>query len=230
MINIDESETAKFSALADEWWDSNGPLSTLHDINPVRLNYIKQAVDLAGKHVLDVGCGGGILSESLCKESAVVTGIDASQEAINIARLHSDTANLKINYVESSAERHAQQNPEAYDVITCMELLEHVPDPESLLAACADMLKPGGHLFASTINRNLKSYLGTVLAAEYLLKLIPRGTHDYARFIKPAELAEWCRKSGLTVLDISGMAYLPFVHSAWLKRNPDMNYLLHATR
>ncbi len=228
--NIDKSESAKFDALANDWWDRDGPLSTLHDINPLRLEYIKQYVNLAGKSVLDLGCGGGILTEAIAREMAQVTGIDASREAIKIARQHSQGNNLQITYKEITAEEFAKTNPQSFDVITCMEMMEHVPDPVSVIKACVRMLRPGGHLFLSTINRNLKAYIAGIVAAEYLFKVIPVGTHDYSRFIRPSELARWCEEAGLKVKNISGMSYLPFLRVAWMKHTPDINYLLYATK
>ena len=227
--NIDEIEINKFDDLANEWWDPDGPLRTLHDINALRLGYIDQKVNLSGKTVVDVGCGAGILTESMAAKNALVTGIDISQSAIAAANDHSCNQVCKIDYCVSSPEEFAELHPQQFDVVTCMEMLEHVPDPASVVNACAKMLKPGGHAIFSTINRTAKAYLFAVLGAEYILKLLPAGTHDYARFIRPSELAVWCQQYGFTIDDISGMSYSPLNRKTSLSQTPDVNYLLYAS-
>ncbi|MBF8268942.1 MAG: Ubiquinone biosynthesis O-methyltransferase [Gammaproteobacteria bacterium] len=226
--NIDEAERAKFDALADEWWDPDGSLRTLHHINPVRLQYIEQTINLTHKRVLDVGCGGGLLAEALTKKQAFVTGLDISTSAIAVAESHKRTAGLDIDYVTVSAEEYAVHNQHEFDVVTCMELLEHVPDINSLLQACGVMLKPGGHLFLATINRTAKSYVSAIIAAEYLLQLLPRGTHDYARFIKPSELHQVLRQQRFMLVDIAGMTYLPGLNKCAITGDPAVNYIAHA--
>jgi 2-polyprenyl-6-hydroxyphenyl methylase/3-demethylubiquinone-9 3-methyltransferase len=226
--NIDSSELNKFDALASVWWDADGPLRTLHDINEARLGYIRNHVRISGKALLDAGCGAGILTEALARNNAITCGIDISASAIEAAKQHAQNQQLDIDYHVSSPEEFALTHPHQFDVITCMELLEHVPDPSSVISACAKMLKPGGHAFFSTINRTAKAYLFAVLGAEYILKLLPAGTHDYARFIRPSELATWCQQYGFMVDDISGMSYSPLSRKATLSQSPDVNYLLHA--
>lgn len=226
--NLDATELGKFEKLASEWWDPAGSLRTLHDINPARLEYIAQTTPLSGKTVLDVGCGGGLLAEAMALKGARVTGIDASESLISAATLHARQGEVNINYLCTTAEEFSGQHAAAFDVITCMELLEHVPDVPSLLSACAGMLKPGGHLFLSTINRTVKAYLSAVIGAEYLLGLLPRGTHQYEKFITPAELANSLRKSGLTLLDIAGMHYLPWLKRVMISNSPSVNYLGYA--
>lgn len=226
--NTDPAEVAKFERLAAAWWDPDGDLATLHTINPVRLAFIEDGVNLRGLRVLDVGCGGGILSEALAARGALVTGIDPGEDNIRVARDH--LAGGNVDYQACTVEEFAARGEDPFDIITCMELLEHVPQPQTLIAAMSDLIKPGGHLFLATINRNLQSYLGAVVAAEYLLGLLPRGTHDYARFIRPAELSAWLRRNGFDVLRISGMQYLPLVKRAFLTRSPAVNYLVHARR
>ena len=226
--NIDFAEKSKFNTLASEWWDPEGELQTLHDINPTRLAYIEERVDLTDKKILDVGCGGGLLSEALASKGGLVTGIDISEQLIEVADEHSKQADLDISYACTTVEDFSPGNMHTFDTVTCMELLEHVPDPQSVINACMHLLKPGGLLFLSTINRNLKAYLQTKIAAEYLLKLLPAGTHEYAKYIRPSELASWCRSSGFTVVDISGISYLPFIRHCHLKDSPDVNYILCA--
>lgn len=223
---VDQNEIKKFDALADDWWDPEGTLKTLHVINPVRLGYITRAITLKGKSVLDIGCGGGLLSEAMALAGADVTGVDLSEASINVAKRHQQ--NLNIDYYVSSVENFAKISDKKFDIITCMELLEHVPDPESLLQAAAKLLKPEGHLFLATINRSAFSYLTAVLAVEYLFKLLPKGTHDYAKFIRPSELCAWLRTTGFTVLDISGMGYVPGADVAFLTDSVSVNYLIHA--
>ena len=209
-MNADPQELAKFSELAHRWWDPTSEFKPLHEINPLRLRWIDDAAGLKGKSVLDVGCGGGILAEAMCGLGARVTGIDLSAKALKVAQLHLFESRLEVKYEEISAEDLAQREPGQYDVLTCMEMLEHVPDPASTVGACARLVKPGGHVFFSTLNRNPKSYLFAVIGAEYILNLLPRGTHDYARFIRPAELARYAREAGLQNDEIIGMHYNPF--------------------
>ena len=226
--NIDFAEKSKFNALASAWWDPEGELQTLHDINPTRLAYIEGHIDLADNKILDVGCGGGLLSEALASKGGLVTGIDISEELVKVADDHAKQVNLNISYHCKTVEDFASEHENSFDVIACMELLEHVPDPASIINACMHLIKPGGLLFLSTINRNLKSYLQTKIAAEYILKLLPAGTHEYSKYIRPSELASCCRTSGFTVIDISGISYLPFIRQCHLKDSPDVNYILCA--
>lgn len=220
---IDPVEIARFSALADHWWESQGPLKTLHAINPPRLEFIEGFVNLSGKRVLDAGCGGGILSESMARKGALVTGIDAGVEAVEVARAHAGSSALEIDYVHTPIEEFEAQ---PFDAITCMEMLEHVPEPELVLRHCHRLLKPGGYLFLSTINRNLLSYGAAILAAEYVLKLLPRQTHDYNKFIKPAELAAAMRAAGLELAGLEGMHYNPLSGLACLQDSVAVNYLM----
>ena len=229
-MNADPRELEKFSALAHRWWDPGSEFKPLHQINPLRLDWIDGLAPLAGKSALDIGCGGGILAEAMAKRGARVTGIDLSEKALKVAQLHLLESKIAVAYEAISAEDLAARSPAAYDVVTCMELLEHVPDPASTVRACAQLARPGGHVFFSTINQNLKSYLFAVIGAEYVLKLLPKGTHDYARFLKPLELARHCRDSGLAVRGIVGMTYNPFSRSYALGSDADVNYLVHCTR
>jgi 2-polyprenyl-6-hydroxyphenyl methylase/3-demethylubiquinone-9 3-methyltransferase len=229
-MNADEAELQKFSALAHRWWDPNSEFKPLHEINPLRLDYIDRMVGLAGKKVLDVGCGGGILSESMAARGAEVTGIDLGEKALKVAKLHLLESGRKVDYRLVSAEALAAELPGQFDAVTCMEMLEHVPDPASVVRACATLVKPGGHVFLSTINRNPKSYLFAVIGAEYLLNLLPRGTHDYARFIKPSELARYCREAGLDVSEVIGMSYNPLTRVYSLGRDTDVNYIVAARK
>jgi 2-polyprenyl-6-hydroxyphenyl methylase / 3-demethylubiquinone-9 3-methyltransferase len=228
--NVDYTEIAKFEELASRWWDPDSEFKPLHDINPLRLNYINDRVGLAGKTVLDVGCGGGILAESMAAHGALVTGIDLGERPLAVARLHLKESGLKVEYRAISAEDLADEAPSTFDVVTCMELLEHVPDPSSTIAACATLVKPGGHAFFSTINRNPKSWLLAIVGAEYMLKLLPRGTHEYLKFIKPSELARWARQSGLTMRDFIGMHYNPLTGRYRLGPGVDVNYIAYATK
>ncbi len=228
--NADQAELDKFSELAHRWWDPESEFKPLHDINPLRLDWIDRAEGLAGKKVLDVGCGGGILAESMAARGAHVTGIDLSDKALAVARLHLLETAQKVDYRKISAEELAAEKPDWYDLVTCLELLEHVPDPASTVRACARLVRPGGAVYFSTINRNPKSYLFAVLGAEYILKLLPRGTHDYARFIRPAELARYGREAGLAVREIVGMTYNPFSKTYALGPDTDVNYLVRTRR
>jgi len=230
MTNADPLELEKFSQLAHRWWDASSEFKPLHEINPLRLEYINNIVPLSGKAVLDVGCGGGILSESMAGLGAQVTGIDLGDKALQVAKLHLLESGKKVEYRKISVEALAADNPGSYDVVTCMEMLEHVPDPASTVRACAQLVKPGGHVFFSTLNRNPKSYLFAVIGAEYLLNLLPRGTHDYAKFIKPSELAQFCRNADLNVTEISGMSYNPMNKVYSLGKDTDVNYLFACHR
>lgn len=225
--NIDHSEISKFEALASRWWDRNSEFKPLHDINPLRMQFIDAQLNLAEQTVLDVGCGGGILSEAMAHRGAVVTGIDMGEAPLAVAKLHLLESGLTIDYQRANAEDFAQSHQEHFSVITCLEMLEHVPDPSSVLKACYDMLAPGGHLFASTINRNPKSYLFAIIGAEYLLRLLPKGTHDYAKFIKPSELSFMARKAGFELDKITGMTYNPFTQKYKLGDDVDVNYLMY---
>ena len=229
MSNVDQSEIDKFSALAHRWWDPTSEFKPLHAINPLRLDWIESITSLAGKKVLDVGCGGGILAESLSKAGGIVTGIDLSNKALKVAELHQLESNTSVQYRSISAEDLAKQEPENYDVVTCMEMLEHVPDPSSVVQACATLCKPGGSIFFSTLNRNPKSYLFAIIGAEYILKLLPKGTHEYDKFIKPSELAGFTRQAGLELLEIKGMTYNPLTQIYRLGSDTDVNYMI-ATR
>ena len=228
--NADPAELAKFSDLAHRWWDPQGEFRPLHEINPLRLEWIARHAPLEGKKVLDVGCGGGILAEAMALRGARVTGIDLSEKALRVAQLHLAESLLSINYRKIAAEDLAAEYPAEFDVVTCMELLEHVPDPAGMVAACARLARPGAPLFFSTINRNPKSYLFAVVGAEYLLRLLPKGTHDYERFIKPSELARWSRDAGLSTDEVLGMTYNPMTKRYRLGADCDVNYLMRCTR
>jgi 2-polyprenyl-6-hydroxyphenyl methylase/3-demethylubiquinone-9 3-methyltransferase len=224
--NADPVELAKFSAAAHRWWDPEGEFRPLHEINPLRLAWIEAHLPLAGRTVLDVGCGGGILAESMARAGARVTGIDLAEAPLRIAQLHLLESGLSVEYRQCSAEALAAERPEAYDAVTCMELLEHVPEPASTVAACAALARPGGRVFFATINRNPKAYVLAVIGAEYVLGLLPKGTHDYRRFIKPSELARWCRASGLRPMQMTGMTYHPLTGKYRLSDDCDVNYFL----
>jgi 2-polyprenyl-6-hydroxyphenyl methylase/3-demethylubiquinone-9 3-methyltransferase len=226
MANADPVELEKFSQLAHKWWDPNSEFKPLHDINPLRLDYIDRRAGLAGKNVLDVGCGGGILSESMAQCGANVTGIDLSDKALQVAKLHLLESGKQVDYRKIAVEEMAAEQPARYDVVACLEMLEHVPDPQSVITACAKLVKPDGWVFFSTLNRNPKSYLFAVIGAEYILNLLPRGTHDYARFIKPSELAQSCRIAGLNLVDLTGMTYNPITKVYSLGKDTDVNYLI----
>jgi len=229
-MNADPQELAKFSELAHRWWDPTSEFKPLHEINPLRLGWIDGSAALKDKSVLDVGCGGGILAEAMAALGAQVKGVDLSVKALNVARLHLLESRLDVNYEEISAENLAKREPGKYDALTCMEMLEHVPDPASTVGACAKLVKPGGHVFFSTINRNPKAYLLAVIGAEYVLRLLPRGTHEYARFLKPSELAGYCRAAGLTLTSLIGMSYNPLRKTYALVDDTSVNYLMHCVR
>jgi len=230
MINVDPLELEKFSQLAHRWWDPGAEFKPLHDINPLRLDHIDGIAGLRGKRVLDVGCGGGILAEAMAARGAQVTGIDLAEKPLKVAQLHLLESGLEVDYRLIAPEALARVAPRSYDLVTCMELLEHVPDPAATVQACADLVQPAGNVFFSTISRNLKSYLLAVVGAEYVLKLLPRGTHDYAKFIRPSELAAMCRGAGLQVSRITGMTYNPLTKVYALGNDTGVNYILHATK
>jgi len=230
MVNADPAELDKFSKLAHRWWDPAGEFRPLHEINPLRLDWIAQHARLEGAAVLDVGCGGGILAEAMARRGAKVTGIDLSEKALKVAQLHLMESRLEVQYESVSVEDYGAAHAGKFDVITCMELLEHVPEPAAMVAACARLVRPGGQVFFSTINRNPKSYLFAVVGAEYVLGLLPKGTHDYLRFIKPSELSRWSRDAGLRTDELIGMSYNPITRRYWLGRDCDVNYLLRTTR
>jgi len=226
MTNADPTELEKFSQLAHKWWDPNSEFKPLHDINPLRLGYIDRHASLAGKTVLDVGCGGGILAESMAGLNANVSGIDLSDKALQVAKLHLLESGKRVNYRKIAVEDLAIEQPGHFDVVTCMEMIEHVPDPQSVVAACAKLAKPGGWVFLSTLNRNLKSYLFAILGAEYVLKMLPRGTHDFTKFVKPSELAQFCRNAGLNVVELTGLSYNPLSQTYSLGSDADVNYMV----
>jgi 2-polyprenyl-6-hydroxyphenyl methylase/3-demethylubiquinone-9 3-methyltransferase len=228
--NVDPAEVAKFEALAARWWDPTSEFKTLHDINPLRLRYIDERARLAGKRVVDVGCGGGILTEGMARLGTQVTGIDVGEAPLTVARLHLYKSGLQVDYRHLTAEELAEQEPEGFDVITCMEMLEHVPDPASVVRACGRLMKPGGHVFFSTLNRNAKSYLYAIIGAEYVLGLLSKGTHEYRKFIRPSELAAWMRAAELELRELTGISYNPFLRSYSLSSDISVNYLAYAVR
>ncbi|TXK65822.1 bifunctional 2-polyprenyl-6-hydroxyphenol methylase/3-demethylubiquinol 3-O-methyltransferase UbiG [Alkalisalibacterium limincola] len=228
--NVNPAELEKFGRLAQRWWDPEGPQRPLHDLNPVRLGYVADRVTLAGSTVLDVGCGAGLLSEAMAAAGARVTALDLAPELIEAAKLHLYESGLQVDYRLSSVEALAEREPGTFDAVTCMEMLEHVPDPGSVIAACARLLKPGGRLFASTINRTPAAFALAIVGAEYVARLLPRGTHDYRQFIRPSELAAWLRSAGLEIEDVSGLAYDPLRRRAWIKDATSVNYLVCARR
>ncbi len=230
MENVDEVEIRKFESLAARWWDPDSEFKPLHEINPLRMGYISSIVNPAAKKVLDIGCGGGILAESMAQHGAEVTAIDMADASLSVARLHQLESKLDIDYQKSSAEQFVATHSGQFDVVTCLEMLEHVPEPALVVKACHDLVRPGGTVFFSTINRNPKSYLFAIIGAEYVLNLLPRGTHDYARFIKPSELAAWCRDSNLDLQSQIGMAYNPITKKYSLEKNVDVNYIACYTR
>lgn len=229
--NVDPQEIAKFEALAERWWDPNSEFRPLHQINPLRLNYIDERVGgLPGKRVIDIGCGGGLVAEGMARRGATVTGIDLGEAPLAVARLHAEKEGINVEYRNIPAETIADERAGQYDAVTCLEMLEHVPDPASVVAACARLVKPGGQVFFSTINRNPKSFLFAIVGAEYVLRLLPRGTHEYKKFIRPSELAGWCRDAGLQVHDTTGMTYNPLTEVYRLGRDVDVNYLMYAVK
>jgi len=225
--NVDPTEIKKFEELASRWWDHQGEFKPLHDINPLRLNFINTGSPLAGKRVLDVGCGGGILCESMAECGATVTGIDMGKAPLAVARLHAMETDLEIDYLQTTAEELAASSAGSFDTVTCMEMLEHVPDPSSVIQACKQLLKPGGSVYFSTINRNPKSFLFAIIGAEYLMKMLPSGTHDYSKFIRPSELDIWCREAGLDVISIQGISYNPLTGMYRTSTDVDVNYMVH---
>lgn len=229
-LNADPAELQKFSDLAHRWWDPASEFKPLHEINPLRLGLVDRVVSLQGKRVLDVGCGGGILSESMSSMGAEVTGIDLGEKALKVAQLHGLESGVKVDYRRISVEALAAEMPESFDAVTCMEMLEHVPDPAAVVEACTRLVKPGGTVFFSTINRNPKAYLFAVVGAEYVLNLLPRGTHDYEKFIKPSELVGWCREAGLSGFHLRGMTYNPLTRQYRLGDDISVNYILYATK
>ncbi len=226
-LNVDPKEIAKFEALAARWWDPNSEFKPLHDINPLRLNYIDELASLKNKTVIDVGCGGGILAESMAERGATVTGIDMGEAPLSVAKLHGLETEVEVEYLQQEAESLANQRSEQYDIVTCMEMLEHVPDPSSTIKACARLCKPGGQVFFSTINRNPKSFLFAIVGAEYVLRLLPKGTHEYRNFIRPSELESWSREAGLSLKHMTGMSYNPLSKQYRLGNDVDVNYLMH---
>ncbi|WP_439133333.1 bifunctional 2-polyprenyl-6-hydroxyphenol methylase/3-demethylubiquinol 3-O-methyltransferase UbiG [Pseudomaricurvus sp.] len=231
MSNVDQAEIAKFEALASRWWDKGSEFKPLHDINPLRCNYIDERSPVAGKKVLDVGCGGGILSEALAQRGADVSGIDMGAAPLEVAKLHSLESGVSVNYRQITAEELAEQEAGQYDIVTCLEMLEHVPDPASVIRACATLCKPDGHVYFSTINRNPKAYAFAVLGAEYVLKMLPKGTHEYSKFIRPSELGNWIRQTNLQLQDMTGLTYNPLTKTYKLKASDvDVNYMVHTTK
>ena len=229
-MNIDQQEVQKFSELAEKWWDKSGDFKPLHIINPLRANYIGSKIDLSNKKVLDVGCGGGILSEALHDEGAVVTGIDAAGPGIKIAKLHAEKNSKSITYIESTAEDLIQNSQDRYDVVACLEVLEHVTDPKLLVKTCIDLLRPGGKLFLSTINKNPRSWITAIVGAEYIFNILPRGTHEFDKFIKPSDLASFIRSGDAQLIESKGMFYNPLTHKANLNNDLGVNYMMYATK
>lgn len=228
--NVDPAEVAKFDALASRWWDPDGEFRSLHEINPLRLDWIRQHIQLSGKKVVDIGCGGGILAESMATAGAAVTGIDMAEGPLAVARLHQHESDTEVEYRQATAEEMAEEEAGTFDAVTCLEMLEHVPDPSQVIKSCAKLVKPGGHVFFSTINRNPKSFAFAIVGAEYVLKLLPAGTHEYEKFIRPSELESWARRAGLSLSDSIGMHYNPITKEYSLGKNLDVNYLMHFQR
>ena len=229
-VNADPAELARFATSANRWWDRDGEMRPLHDLNPVRLRYVERAGSLAELAILDVGCGGGLLAEAMARQGGRVVGLDLAAELVEVARLHALEAGVSVDYRVESAEQHARDAAGRYDVVTCMEMLEHVPDPQAVVAALAILVRPGGHVFVSTLNRTARAYAMAILGAEYVLRLLPAGTHTYAKFIRPSELAGWARAAGLVVADVAGLEYDPFSRSARLTSDARVNYLMHLAR
>jgi 2-polyprenyl-6-hydroxyphenyl methylase / 3-demethylubiquinone-9 3-methyltransferase len=230
LSNVDPAEIARFDSVAARWWDPDGEMRPLHDLNPVRLAYVERDGALAGRAVLDVGCGGGLLSEAMARHGARVTGLDLAPDVLEVARAHARESGVEVNYLLESAEDHARIRPGHYDSVTCMEMLEHVPEPQAAVAALAALVRPGGSIFLSTINRTPRAYVQAVVGAEYLLRLLPRGTHSYAKFIRPSELASWGRAAGLVLEHLSGLGYDPFTRTAHLTDDARVNYLMQMRR
>lgn len=231
VLNVDQAEVSKFEALASRWWDPNREFKPLHDINPLRANWIDEHSPVAGKKLIDIGCGGGILSESMAQRGATVSGIDMGEAPLSVARLHAIEGGLTIDYKQTTAEEQAEKEAGSYDVVTCLEMLEHVPDPGSVIRACAELCKPGGDIYFSTINRNPKAWMLAIVGAEYLLKMLPKGTHEYGKFIRPSELAFWVREAGLQLKEITGMIYNPLTKSYKLDpKDVDVNYIMHVKK
>lgn len=228
--NVDPAEVAKFDALASRWWDPNGEFRPLHQINPLRLDWIRQHAELAGSRVVDIGCGGGILAESMAAAKANVVGIDMAEAPLAVAKLHKHESQVDVDYRHATAEELAEKEPGSFDIVTCLEMLEHVPDPAKVIQSCAELVKPGGHVFFSTINRNPKSFMFAIVGAEYVLKLLPAGTHEYEKFIRPSELEAWARHAGLAHKDSIGMHYNPLTKEYSLGANLDVNYLMYFQR
>lgn len=229
-INVDDAEVAKFNALASRWWDPDGDFRPLHQINPLRLEWIRKHVDLSGRRAVDIGCGGGILTEAMADAGADVTGIDMADGPLKVARLHQAESGAAVNYQQLTAEELAESEAETFDVVTCLEMLEHVPDPSQVIRSCYELVKPGGHVFFSTINRNPKSFLFAIIGAEYVLKLLPAGTHEYGKFIRPSELDDWARSAGLKLEESIGLHYNPLTREYSLGSNLDVNYLMYFRR
>jgi 2-polyprenyl-6-hydroxyphenyl methylase / 3-demethylubiquinone-9 3-methyltransferase len=225
--NVDPAEIARFEAAASRWWDPEGEMRPLHELNPVRLEYVERSGPLTGRDVIDVGCGGGLLAEAMARKGARVTALDMAQDLLDVAKLHASESGVRVNYLLESAEDHAATHAAGYDVVTCMEMLEHVPDPAQVVTALAALAKPGGHVFVSTINRTPRAYLRAVIGAEYVLRLLPTGTHTYDKFIRPSELAAWAQAAGLRTLDVAGLDYDPFGRSARIVTDARVNYLMH---
>lgn len=229
--NVDLGEIAKFEALASRWWDPESEFKPLHDINPLRANWIDKHAAVAGKRVADIGCGGGLLSEALAQRGAEVTGIDMGEAPLAVARLHQLESGLQVNYRQMTAEQLAEEAPNSFDVVTCLEMLEHVPDPAAVIQACATLVKPGGQVFFSTLNRNPKSYLFAIIGAEYVMRMLPRGTHEYSKFIKPSEMGQWAREADLNIAELMGMTYNPLTKRYKLTPNDvQVNYLMRCTK